>query len=94
MVVVAYKILLSAQGPLVLGFCVLGLRVLGQGLTTMGTPRIKIINSSIFWTSCVYDMTEGIGIIMMCPIIHNILIVTLSGPGGWHLSHDIRAQSQ
>ena len=52
---VAYEILLSAQGPLVLGFCVLGLRVLGQGLTTMGTPRIKIINSSIFWTSCVYD---------------------------------------
>ena len=52
---VAYEILLSAQGPLVLGFCLLGLRVLGQGLTTMGTPRIKIINISIFWTSCVYD---------------------------------------
>ena len=32
-VVVAYEILVSAQGPLVLGFWVLGLRVWGQGLT-------------------------------------------------------------
>ena len=31
--VVAYEILVSAQGPLVLGFGVLGLRVWGQGLT-------------------------------------------------------------
>ena len=29
----AYEILVSAQGPLVLGFWVFGLRVLGQGLT-------------------------------------------------------------
>ena len=32
-VVVAYEILVSAQGPLVLGFGALGLTVLGQGLT-------------------------------------------------------------
>ena len=31
--VVAHEILVSAQGPLVLGFWVLGLRVWGQGLT-------------------------------------------------------------
>ena len=31
--VVAYEILVSAQGPLVLGFWVLGLRVWGLGLT-------------------------------------------------------------
>ena len=31
--VVAYEILVSAQGPLVLGFGVLGLRVWGLGLT-------------------------------------------------------------
>ena len=32
-VVVAYEILVSAQGPLVLGFWGLGLRVWGLGLT-------------------------------------------------------------
>ena len=32
-VVVAWSILVSAQGPLVLGFWVFGLRVQGQGLT-------------------------------------------------------------
>ena len=31
--VVAYEIIVSAQGPLVLGFWVWGLRVWGQGLT-------------------------------------------------------------
>ena len=33
--VVAYEILVSAQGPLVFGFRVLGLRVWGQGLTIL-----------------------------------------------------------
>ena len=33
--VVAYEILVSAQGPLVLGFLVWGLRVWGQGLQFM-----------------------------------------------------------
>ena len=35
-VVVAYEILVSPQGPLVLDFWVLGLRVWGMGLTIFG----------------------------------------------------------
>ena len=43
--VVAYEILVSAQGPLVLGFWVLGLRVWGQGLTitrSFDLPRMNL----------------------------------------------------
>ena len=43
-VVVAYESLVSAQGPLVLGFWVWGLRVLGQGLTI----HIYLFSISIF----------------------------------------------
>ena len=35
---VAHEILVSAQGPLVLGFWVFGLRVWGQGLTIIVGP--------------------------------------------------------
>ena len=44
MVVVACEILVSPQGPLVLGFGVLGLRVWGQGLTINNrVDRVKRI---------------------------------------------------
>ena len=40
--VVAHKILVSAQGPLVLGFWVWGLRVWGQGLTISESTGLSI----------------------------------------------------
>ena len=38
---VAHEILVSAQGPLVLGFWVFGLRVWGQGLTIRFQDQIR-----------------------------------------------------
>ena len=40
--VVAYEILVSAQGPLVLGFWILGLRVWGLGLTIFVTITVTV----------------------------------------------------
>ena len=43
--VVACEILVSAQGPLVLGFWVFGLRVWGQGLTkTISKKILRLFN--------------------------------------------------
>ena len=39
---VAYEILVSAQGPLVLGFWILGLRVWGLGLTIFVTITVTV----------------------------------------------------
>ena len=41
-VVVAYEILVSAQGPLVLGFLGLGLRGLGPGLDNWANGRLGL----------------------------------------------------
>ena len=49
-VVVAYSILVSAQGPLVLGFWVWGLRVWGQGLTISGKRHMETKTEDIHHT--------------------------------------------
>ena len=47
---VAHESLVSAQGPLVLGFWVLGLRVWGQGLTIGPKKPLKTLSQGLVLT--------------------------------------------
>ena len=58
-VVMAHEILVSAQGPLVLGFWVWGLGVRGHGLTTRKTCSFIYFNGQLLTDEQIYSNSLG-----------------------------------
>ena len=76
-VVVAYEILVSAQGPLVLGFWVLGLRVWGQGLT-IALSRVRV-DMDMATKNQKHDMSDMASFKRILASLKHVVILTAAG---------------